>query len=152
MFTHRDAITITGTHTHTHTHKFSRCERLEQCHHCVIVDGWPRQDMFAWSAHYIAFFPCMYSPDLECKKKQTPLYNAVVGQHGDIVALLIDRGANPSAVTDSGYTPLHYSSRFVTHVLIMSMSHVWPYTPLHYSSRFVTHVLIMAMSHVWPYT
>jgi ankyrin repeat protein len=46
--------------------------------------------------------------NVESSEKLTALHVATVRGHGDVVALLLDRGANPNA-DGPGYTPLHWA-------------------------------------------
>lgn len=47
----------------------------------------------------------------DLKAGQTPLHAAIAERHGEVAALLIDRGANVNTPDMSGRTPLHYLAR-----------------------------------------
>lgn len=45
------------------------------------------------------------------ERKDTPLYYALTWSHLNVVALLLEKGANPNKYSGAGYAPIHYVSK-----------------------------------------
>ena len=74
----------------------------------LILDLTSFKEHIFSSYEYFIYFVCLFT-ELKDVRANTPLHYATQSGDREIVASLIRHGANPNAVGERGYTPLHIS-------------------------------------------
>lgn len=70
-----------------------------------------QQEMPQWEPIAILLIERGAALELKDFWDQTPLHRALYNGHEKAVQLLLDKGANPNAVTSRGHTPIYYATR-----------------------------------------